>query len=70
MNDVTKLNNGAEVVAFERTCKEGGVVLAKYHGEYVVWSVSNAGDTYSGDYFSDIVAATSIFAKRAGLVSA
>lgn len=67
---MNKLTNGAEIIAFERTCKEGGVVLAKYHGEYVVWNVSNDGDAYTGDYYADIVEATATFAKRAGLVSA
>ncbi len=66
--DLTVLNNGASVVASERTSKDGGVVLALFHGEYVTWNVSNDGDAYTGHYFSDIIKATADFSERAGLV--
>ncbi len=64
-----RLNNGAEVIASERTGPGVRVVLALWRGnEYVTWKVGDDGEAYWGRYFmGDVVAATANFAERAGI---
>lgn len=70
-----KLNNGAEIIEEHRVSVDERIVLARWDRgdglpEFVTWSASNTGDTFSGRYFSNVVAAAADFAERAGLMAA
>ena len=51
-NNMT-LNNGAFVLAVKPS-QNGFIVMAKFNGSFVTWSVDNKMDSYWGHYFETL----------------
>ena len=48
MKPMGELKNGATLLQ-----REGNVVLARTHRDYVTWEITDEGDCYWGHYFMD-----------------